>query len=399
MPLALGLPLAHHGTELMTPEARYDAAIIGGGPGGLAAAICLARAGHSVVLFEKGQYPAHKVCGEYVSFESWSFLQHLGLPLDAFGLPEIDRFRLTAPDGSAFDTRLPLGGFGISRYKLDAALADCARRAGVTVVECARVEDLTFDGQFRLSVEIRDIGQFSVEVRACCGAWGKRSNLDLRWQRSFLQQQDRRLDNFLGVKYHMKTSWPEHTIGLHNFPGGYCGISQVEEERSSVCYLVRAEALRAAGGKLALLERDVLGRNPHLSRIFSDAQVLEPFPITISQISFQTKAPVEQHVLLLGDAAGMISPLCGNGMSIALHCGKLAAEETAAFLSGRCSRAHMESAYARSWKARFSGRLARGRLLQRFFGGRRSSNAFVRLFCAFPGLAGPVIRSTHGSIF
>ncbi|GAB4092674.1 NAD(P)/FAD-dependent oxidoreductase [Flaviaesturariibacter terrae] len=383
----------------MTTQQRYDVAIVGGGPGGLSAAIVLARAGYSVVVFEKGSYPSHKVCGEYVSFESWCFLQQLGLPLEEMELPQIDRFRLTAPDGRAFDTRLPLGGFGISRFALDAALAGCARTAGATVLEGARVDGIDGTDPFRITVEIRECGTQVFEAHACCGAWGKRSNIDLHWKRSFLRAGDRRLDNFIGVKYHMQTAWPAHTIGLHNFPGGYCGISRVEEGRSSVCYLVRAEALRASGGKLERLEREVLGVNPHLRRILAEGTVLPPFPVTISQISFQTKGPVENGVLLLGDAAGMISPLCGNGMSIALHCGKLAAEMTAEFLEGHCSRQQMERAYAAAWQRHFSGRLGRGRLLQRFFGGTRSSNAFVRLFCQFPFLAKPVIRSTHGAIF
>ncbi|TCZ74987.1 NAD(P)/FAD-dependent oxidoreductase [Flaviaesturariibacter aridisoli] len=383
----------------MSNETRYDAAIIGGGLAGLSAGIGLARAGHSVILFEKGHYPAHRVCGEYVSFESWSYLQHLGLPLETWDLPEIHRLRLTAPDGRAFEARLPLGGFGISRYKLDAALASCARAAAVTVVEGARVTAVDGTEPFRITVEIRDGATRVIEARACCGAWGKRANLDVGWGRAFLQRTDRRLDNFVAVKYHLQSNWPAHSIGLHNFPGGYCGISGVEEGRTSLCYLVRAEALRACGGKLARLEAEVLGTNPHLRRIFSESSVLEPFPLTISQISFQTKAAVERGVLLLGDAAGMISPLCGNGMSIALHTGKLAAGLTAAFLEGTCSRREMEDAYAKGWRTHFSGRLGRGRLLQRFFGSRRASIAFVRLFCAFPALAKPVIRSTHGEIF
>ncbi|RYY89835.1 MAG: FAD-binding protein [Chitinophagaceae bacterium] len=238
---------------------RYDAALIGGGLAGLSAAILLAKAGHSVVLFEKGTYPAHKVCGEYVSFESWSFLQHLGLPLQDMALPQIDRFRLTAPDGRAFDTRLPLGGFGISRFKLDAALADCARASGVTVVEEAKVEAVSGIAPFRLTVEIRGGGAHVVEASTCCGSWGKRSNLDRQWKRRFLLQKDRRLNNFIGVKYQLESSWSDNCIGLHNFPGGYCGISQVEEGRTSLCYLVRAEALRACGGKLERLEKEGVG--------------------------------------------------------------------------------------------------------------------------------------------
>ncbi len=52
----------------------YDVAIIGGGLAGLNLSIQLARSGHSVVLFEKETYPFHKVCGEYISMESWNFL-------------------------------------------------------------------------------------------------------------------------------------------------------------------------------------------------------------------------------------------------------------------------------------------------------------------------------------
>jgi len=382
----------------MSITTRYDVAVIGGGPGGMAAAIRLAKAGHSVLLLEKGHFPAHKVCGEYVSFESWCFLQQLGLPVHEMELPQIDRFQLTAPNGRVFETRLPLGGFGISRYHLDAGLAQCARAAGVTLLEGMRVEDVRFDGRFTISAQSRTEGRQVFTADACCGAWGKRSNLDLRWERPFLLNHNRRLDNFVGVKYHVRTEWPRHSIGLHNFPGGYCGISKVEDDRTCLCYLVRADRLRASGGSLQRLESQVLSVNPHLRRIFEGSEVLDPFPVTISQISFQTKAPVEQHVLLLGDAAGMISPLCGNGMSIALHCGKLAAEYIDDFLRGRRTREQLERMYTQAWRTEFSGRLRRGRLLQRFFGGAATSNAFVQLFCAFPRLAGPVIRSTHGSI-
>ena len=58
----------------------YDVIIAGGGLAGLALSIQLGKAGHRVALFEKERYPYHKVCGEYISLESWNFLQELGLP-------------------------------------------------------------------------------------------------------------------------------------------------------------------------------------------------------------------------------------------------------------------------------------------------------------------------------
>ena len=101
---------------------EYDVAIIGGGLAGLAASIQLSRSGHSVVLFEKEVYPFHKVCGEYISLESKSFLQSLGISIEDLQLPVIDTLHLTAPNGKSFITKLPLGGFGISRYLLDSTL-------------------------------------------------------------------------------------------------------------------------------------------------------------------------------------------------------------------------------------------------------------------------------------
>src|SRR5687768_11448914 len=102
----------------MTINSEYDVAIIGGGLAGLAAAIQLSNQGHSIILFEKEKYPFHKVCGEYISLESWDFLCGLGLPLNEMDLPIIKRFILTSPNGKSFNTKLPLGGFGISRFKL-----------------------------------------------------------------------------------------------------------------------------------------------------------------------------------------------------------------------------------------------------------------------------------------
>src|SRR5687768_7067733 len=92
---------------------KYDVAIIGAGLAGLSLSIQLAKKGYSVVLFEKERFPFHKVCGEYISLESWNFLKSLGLPLEELNLPIIKTLMLTAPNGKALQAELPLGGFGI----------------------------------------------------------------------------------------------------------------------------------------------------------------------------------------------------------------------------------------------------------------------------------------------
>ena len=102
----------------MTALKKYDAAIAGGGLAGLALSIQLARQGYSVILFEKEKYPLHKVCGEYISMESWDFLTSLGIDLENLGVAMITRLEVSGVNGSLLQQKLPLGGFGISRYRL-----------------------------------------------------------------------------------------------------------------------------------------------------------------------------------------------------------------------------------------------------------------------------------------
>src|SRR5215468_4806473 len=125
-------------------DPKYDVAIIGGGLAGLALSIQCARAGYHTVVFEKEKYPFHKVCGEYISLESWNFLQDLGLPLSDMQLPIINRLLITTPNGNYIESQLPLGGFGISRYTLDRLLANIAIQEGVTLLEDTKVVNVVY---------------------------------------------------------------------------------------------------------------------------------------------------------------------------------------------------------------------------------------------------------------
>ena len=147
------------------------------------------------------------------------------------------------------------------------------------------------------------------------------------------------------------------------------------------------------------MQERFLFKNPHLKKIFLNSMMLQEFPISISQISFAEKTKVENSVLMLGDTAGMITPLCGNGMSIALHTSKIAAVLIDGFLQGKLSRTDMEIQYGQQWKKQFAVRLKIGRVIQSFFGSNGLSNFFVGSFKTFPFLAKPLIRLTHGKPF
>ncbi|MFZ1369865.1 MAG: NAD(P)/FAD-dependent oxidoreductase [Ferruginibacter sp.] len=379
----------------MTEKKTYDACIIGGGLAGLSVAIQLAKHGYAVALFEKEQFPFHKVCGEYISLESLDFIESLGLPISKMQLPIIKNLLVTAPNGNQLKQALPLGGFGISRYTLDNALKEIALSNNVALFENCKVIDVIFlHDEFLVQTAS---GKFT--CRICCGSFGKRSNLDVKWNRPFASLKPNKLNNYIGVKYHIKTSFPADTIALHNFKNGYCGISKIEEDKYCLCYLTNAGNLKANSNSIKDMEKNILYKNPHLENIFTNSEFLYPSPVTISQVSFNKKNQVENHVLLTGDAAGMITPLCGNGMSMALHAGKIASGYIHEFLSGKISRPEMETAYTQQWSSTFSKRLQTGRRLQSLFGKVWITNFFISVMKKMPGLTRSLIKQTHGKPF
>jgi menaquinone-9 beta-reductase len=390
--MEMGLQVVSY-RQTVNTERTYDIAIIGGGLAGLSLSIQLARKGLRVCVFEKESYPFHKVCGEYISMESWDFLTGLGLPLEHWNLPRIHQLLITAPDGRSISAELPQGGFGISRFKLDAALAELAKQAGVHLFENSKVHQVSFEEDHHL---IQTPGGL-YRAKVACACYGKKSNLDVKWKRSFMKQG--KGENYVGVKYHVKADLPAGQISLHNFPGGYCGISRVEDGVYCLCYLTSSENLRKNQQSIPAMEEKTLKQNPALKKLLEEVSILYQEPVTIAQISFSKKTQIENHILCIGDAAGMITPLCGNGMSMALHASKIAAGCIQDFFSQLIKRQAMENNYQRIWDRQFSKRLKTGRLIQRFFGHPYWSSVLIRVTKPFPFLVRALIRQTHGGRF
>ena len=374
----------------------FDVGIVGGGLAGLSLSILLAKNNYKVVLFEKEKYPFHKVCGEYISLESWRFIEEgLGLNLTQLDLPIIKKLIVSSPNGNTINADLDLGGFGISRFFIDHELKKLALMNGVHILEETKVDDVFFN-----------YDQFSVKhkkgittCRIVTGAFGKRSNLDIKWARDFIIKKSRKLNNYIGVKYHVKTSLPTDTIALHNFKNGYCGISKIEDDKYCLCYLTTAENLRNSNNSIKKMEDVILSKNPFLKKIFVEAEFVFKEPVTISQISFNKKKVVENNILMSGDAAGMITPLCGNGMSMAMHSSKIAFTCITPFLSGKITRLQMETQYENEWKNQFEKRLKAGRTIQKLFGKELLTNLFINAIKPFPFLINKMIKATHGKEF
>ena len=376
-------------------DALYDISIIGGGLAGLSLAIQCADNGYKTILFEKETYPYHKVCGEYISNESHPFLQSLGFSFDNYQLPAINQLLLSDGKGNEFHFALPLGGFGISRYTLDNDLYQLALNKGVTVLMDTKVNDVQFENDLFYVHAANN----RIQSKVAAGCFGKKSNLDVQWKRPFATQKPNASDHYIGVKYHIRLPHPPNEIALHNFQDGYCGMSKIEEDKSCLCYLTTAGNLRKSGNSIKEMEQTILCKNPKIKAIFNSAHFLYKDPLVISQINFSKKNQVENHALMLGDAAGLISPLCGNGMSMALHSSKIAFHQIQQFLQGTISRVQMEDNYTSFWKKEFSKRLWVGRNVQSLFGKNSTSAIFLKAMNRLPWMANKLIEATHGKRF
>ncbi|MEP6930470.1 MAG: FAD-dependent oxidoreductase, partial [Flavobacterium sp.] len=340
-----------------------------------------------VILIEKSGYPHHKVCGEYISNEILPYLKSLDADPLALNHSTINKFEFTAGNGASVAAELPLGGFGISRYTLDNFLHQKAVASGCIILKDTVTEVTYHNDVFTIST----LNQI-LTSKIVLGAYGKRSNIDHLLSRKFINKKSA----WLAVKAHHSGNFPNNTVALHNFKGGYCGVSKVENDIINICYLADYATFKKYKN-INDYQSNVLYKNKNLKSIFENTTPLFQKPLTISQISFDKKHPVEDHMLMIGDTAGLIHPLCGNGMAMAIHSAKIASELVLDFYSGKiASRKILEKEYIKKWEKQFARRLLMGRVLAGIFRNKRVTSILFTVTAAFPALLQFIIKQTHG---
>ncbi|MFH6942626.1 NAD(P)/FAD-dependent oxidoreductase [Flavobacterium sp. FlaQc-50] len=366
---------------------NQDVIIIGGGLAGLTSALHLSKKGLKVTLMEKSDYPHHKVCGEYISNEILPYLKWLDADVLELDHATITQFEFTSGGGKAVTAKLPLGGFGISRYTFDYFLYQKAVSNGCTILKDT-VNEVSYNNDL---FTVKGTNQ-SITSKIVLGAFGKRSNIDQVLARSFINKKS----PWLAVKAHYSGSFPDNFVALHNFEGGYCGVSKVENNIINICYLADYATFKKYKN-ISDYQHNVLYKNKNLKSIFENTSLLFEKPITISQVSFDKKQLVENHILMIGDTAGLIHPLCGNGMAIAVHSAKIASELVLDYYSGKmASREMLEKTYAKEWKKHFEKRMSAGRILAQLLQNKRITTLLFAVTTAFPALLQYVIKQTHG---
>lgn len=333
----------------------YDLIVVGAGPAGCAAAITASRNGARVLLLERGRYPRHKVCGEFVSAEAIQLLACL-LPDNGRTLlanaSRIHRARLFA--ASTINIEIDPPAIALTRYDMDAALFRAAELAGATALQQTTATSVQREAHGFVAT-IPDASFSAPALIVTAGRW---SNLD-REQNServphpsaqpkdgdFLEAGA--IPKLIGVKAHFRDlnrTIASDAVELHFFDGGYCGVQSVADGVVSACAMVRAN--------VATTLPQVFERCASLHSRTRDWQLLFE-PVTTSPLLFRKPRPEFGGVLYAGDAANFVDPFIGDGISLALNTGALAAQALAPVWRGESYLADAAANYRTEYERRF----------------------------------------------
>lgn len=371
-------------------SSKFDVIVIGGGLAGLSCAIHLSMNNLSVLIIEKNSYPKHKVCGEYISNEVLPYLKFIGIDVFSLGAKRIDKFQLSTTQSKLISATLPLGGFGISRFCLDHALANRALEVGSEILHDSVIDVQYSNDEFSVITKYGE--QFNAKI--AIGAYGKRSNLDVKFNREFVK----RKSPYLAVKTHVKGNFPDDLVALHNFEGGYCGVSAVENNTINLCYITNYKAFQKVKN-IEEFQEQIMSKNTFLKEIFNNTTPVFESPLSISQISFESKEPVDNHIIMCGDTAALIHPLCGNGMSMAIRSAQIASNLILKYFnSENFKREALEKQYLREWNVAFKSRLRFGHFVSRLFNQPKLSETLMIVLKWFPGVLPQIIKRTHGKV-
>ncbi len=355
---------------------RCDVLVLGAGPAGSSLAARLAGEGFRVTIADKKDFPRDKPCGEFLSPECRPYLDELGVTaeiaalgphevtgmrLHGYGARALGAFRTVGEQGPAADR-----GLAIRRREFDHVLLGAARRGGATWLPRHEFVALRRGNDGRvLGAELRapDGGLQTIAARWVVGADGVHSRVA---RELGVQQRLAWLDQFALVA-HFDGVPALPTAEVHLFPGGFFAATTVDAGVFSLNLVVPRARLRERPDRNAGWDAFVaahLEHAPALAERLAGHDRLTPWRGT-GPFAYRTTAQTFAGAALVGDAAGYVDPLTGEGIFFALFGGRALAEAIAASLHEPARTGKAMAGYRRARRRELGPRLSASRTLQR----------------------------------
>ena len=317
--------------------------IIGGGLAGLALGCALRREGVAVTLHEAGDYPRHRVCGEFITGLGAATISRLQLSpalKDALSHEHVAWFhRDRAPQIHT----LPSPAIAISRFTLDARLAETFAALGGDLRTHSRIDQ-------------------SKAGEGMIFATGRRRRTSSPW---------------IGLKLHAHDLPLAPDLEMHLGENCYAGLTRIEGDAVNVCGLFRRGHASGTGAELLIRSLRAAGLTALADRL-SRAQIDAESVCAVAGLAFDHRPPPTDR-LCLGDTVAMIPPFTGNGMAMAFQSAELALGPLLAYARGEIAWPDTLRATQRAQRRKFRVRLASAAALHPFLLGSRRQRWFAAL--------------------
>lgn len=349
---------------------KREFVILGGGLAGLSAAIRLAELGASPLLIEAGNYPSHKVCGEFLSPGSLFLLQQWGIHPTL-----IHQTHLHTPARShIFHFPSPAGS--LSHWQLDPALADLAIRKGAELLTSAKVLHLNPSTSSHGWHELTLLSGEKILARHLLVAAGRLP------QFTSLPAAPR----YIGIKAHFKGIDLKERLEMFSFPKAYIGLAPIEHNRCNIACLADAHSFQQANSAETFID-SLCQQHPLLKFYLSQGENLFTNWMQAMLPEFGIKqTPAWPNTYFIGDSAGTIPPASGNGLTMALIGGHMAADYA---FKGQFQE------FKKKWKRKFHSQILVGKLLHKLMFNPGYGKIFLKVNDFFPALSSLIYSLTR----
>jgi len=377
---------------------QHEIAIIGGGPSGSTAAIYLANYGFDVCLIEKKVFPRDILCGEFLSREVVDNLKVLNLYEDFLTLKPNPINSFAMFNGKkGISAKLDFQAFGMKRSAFDNLLLTNAKAKGVTVYQPFEVSEIRKkNGGYILNMKSSNRVFEKTTSQYVIAAYGKRNHLDAKLSRNFISHKS----NLNGIKYHVHTKFLKNVkddqIQIFTSDRIYCGVNTVSDNEVTFCFL---ENRRNFSKTPIHSLKDLAEKNFSFNSLFSrqlDDVFLSNRVYGSGDIYFGSRNKVEEGIFMIGDAAQVIAPLSGDGISMAMDSAIMLANLFKDKLQKNISDADLYIMYNREWQKNFEKRLKNALFIQSVLFNKFGRKIGVEVLNCYPNALNYFIKNTRG---
>jgi len=319
---------------------KADVVVVGGGPSGAVCARELAQLGYSVILIERANMPRNKVCGEYLNCGSLQQVEELGLlnslPAEAHLLRGL---RLSSA-GKSLQLHFPKPAMALARSIFDSMLMDAARASGVQVIH-GRVNGVRFrDGnvcgvQYESDDVVHDVGaRYTIGADGCGSIVARKLELTKRIRSNVRYA--------MGGHFEAKAS---DLLEMHVDKGTYLASNPLSDHHANVMFIAPKSVISASAGDSDAWFRRMA--NAMMPEAAFDIERRLGKSVAFGPLTHRVTAAASHKVLLVGDAAGFISPFTGQGIFIALSSARAAAAAVHAAMGNPSREKHAFFVYDR----------------------------------------------------